>query len=44
MDEKPFSIIHMQLALPFIALTGVGWFLVVIGFGIGSNEDKDKYP
>ena len=33
---------RMQVVLVFIGLTIVCWFLLVIGFGIGSNEDEDE--
>ena len=38
MSYVPFFI---QIALPFIILTGIAWLLVVIGFGIGSNDTDD---
>ena len=40
----------MQIAVPFIILTGIGWLLVVIGFGIltlrddGDRGDPTSYP
>lgn len=38
-DSVPFQGIARKITLPFIPLTGAAWLLVVIGFGIGSNED-----
>ncbi len=34
---------HIQVVLPFIVLTLIGWFLVVVGFGIGSQIYVDIY-
>ena len=36
--------LYVQVAIAFIGLTGVAWLLVVIGFAIGSNEDKSEDP
>ena len=45
--------IFPQIAIPFIALTTVGWILVAVGFGFGSYEpfgrvndrsDPSSYP
>ena len=30
----------MQIAVPFIGLTGIGWLLVVIGFGLTTVRDE----
>ena len=33
-------IFSVQIAIPFIGLTGIGWLLVVIGFGIVTVRDN----
>ena len=33
----------VQIAIPFIGLTALAWFLIVVGFGIGSNERSYQY-
>ena len=30
--------VHLQIAPVFMVLTAIGWFLIVIGFGMGSQE------
>jgi len=33
---------YNQLVVPLLGLVSVGWLLVLIGFGVGSNHNHDN--
>ncbi len=34
------SFLHDQAAVPLVCGAAAGWFLIVVGFGVGSNENR----